>query len=70
MGQKDVGTIEPGMLADVVLLNADRLEEIANTRQIAAVVANGRLFDGTALKAMLMDIEENARTWKGTPTGR
>ena len=70
MGQKDVGTIETGMLADVVLLNADPLKDVANTRQIAAVVANGRLFDGAALKAMLADIEENARTWKGTPTGR
>ena len=70
MGQKDVGTIETGMLADVVLLNADPLKDVANTRQIAAVVANGRLFDEAALKVMLADIEENARTWKGTPTGR
>ena len=38
------GTVEPGKLADLVLLDADPLRDIANTRRIAAVVANGRLF--------------------------
>lgn len=38
------GTVAPGKLADLVLLDANPLRNIANTRRIAAVVANGRLF--------------------------
>jgi imidazolonepropionase-like amidohydrolase len=36
------GTIAPGKLADLVLLKADPLRDIRNTRRIVAVVANGR----------------------------
>jgi imidazolonepropionase-like amidohydrolase len=39
------GTIEPGKLADLVLLDANPLADIRNTRRISAVVANGRVFD-------------------------
>ena len=38
------GTVAAGKLADLVLLDANPLADIANTRRIVAVVANGRLF--------------------------
>jgi imidazolonepropionase-like amidohydrolase len=38
-----VGTVEAGKLADLVLLDANPLEEISNTRRIRAVLADGRL---------------------------
>jgi imidazolonepropionase-like amidohydrolase len=41
---KDVGTIEVGKIADLVLLDADPLKNIANTRRINAVVLHGQLF--------------------------
>jgi hypothetical protein len=45
----EMGTIEAGMLADLVLLSADPLEDIRNTRAVEAVVTKGELLDGGAL---------------------
>lgn len=41
--EKDLGTLEPGKLADFVLLNADPLANISNVRQVAAVYKGGLL---------------------------
>ena len=40
----DMGTIEPGKLADMVLLYANPLDDIRNTRKISLVVLRGRIF--------------------------
>ena len=40
-----LGSLEPGKLADVVLLDANPLDDIANTQTIWRVVAGGRVFD-------------------------
>jgi cytosine/adenosine deaminase-related metal-dependent hydrolase len=42
----DVGTVEVGKKASLVVLEADPLADIANTRRVAAVVLNGRLMAG------------------------
>jgi len=47
------GTIAQGKLADLVLLDANPLVDIRNTRRIAAVVANGRLFAGAQRERLL-----------------
>jgi imidazolonepropionase-like amidohydrolase len=44
-----LGTIQPGRLADLVLLNADPLADIRNTRRIHRVIASGRIVDRAAL---------------------
>jgi len=49
----EMGRIEPGMRADLVLLSADPLEDISNTRRIDAVVSRGRLLDRDALSALV-----------------
>ena len=41
--QNEMGTIDVGMRADLVLLNANPLDNISNTREIAAVVTKGQL---------------------------
>ncbi len=50
-----LGSIEPGKRADLVLLDANPLEDIRNTTKIAAVVAAGRLYDRAALQKLLAD---------------
>ncbi|MDA2930384.1 DPP IV N-terminal domain-containing protein [Acidobacteria bacterium AH-259-O06] len=45
----DLGTIEEGKIADIVLLDADPLEEITNTLRIATVIHDGKVVDREAL---------------------
>jgi len=48
-----VGTVERGKVADLVLLEANPLEDIRNTRRIAAVVLRGTLYDSSGLDQIL-----------------
>ncbi len=51
--EQELGTVTPGKLADLLLLEANPLEKIEHTRRIAAVMVNGRYFSRSDLDAML-----------------
>jgi imidazolonepropionase-like amidohydrolase len=59
--EKTLGTIEKGKFADLVLLDADPLEDIKNTTRIAAVVANGKYLPKSELEKLLAQVEAFAK---------
>ena len=44
---KDIGSLENGKLADMIVLDADPLADIKNTQTIRYVMVNGRIFDAS-----------------------
>jgi imidazolonepropionase-like amidohydrolase len=58
---RDMGTVEKGKLADLVLLDANPLDNISNTQKISAVVLGGRYFSRADLDGILKEVEAAAR---------
>jgi imidazolonepropionase-like amidohydrolase len=56
----DFGTVEKGKVADLVLLNANPLDDIRNTQKIEAVIVNGRYISRANLDSMLSAVETYA----------
>jgi hypothetical protein len=56
LGMTDsLGSVEPGKLADLVLLDANPLDDIRNTQKIRAVIANGLLYRRADLDQLLAE---------------
>ena len=67
--ENELGTVEQGKLADLVLLEANPLADIANTRNIAAVVVGGRLYPKPSLAEILHQMGTLASQARQTPHG-
>jgi len=46
---KDIGSLEPGKLADLVVLDANPLDDVQNTRTVHYTIVNGRIFDSESM---------------------
>jgi Amidohydrolase family len=56
----DFGVVANGKAADIVLLDANPLDDIHNTQKIRAVIVQGKYLDRAALDAMLARVKDSA----------
>jgi imidazolonepropionase-like amidohydrolase len=66
-----IGTLEPGKRADIVILEGDPLDDLNNIRKIAMVIKDGRIVDRDALprRPVLTAPRESPAPTPETPSG-
>lgn len=60
---KQVGTVEAGKIADLLVVDADPLQDIANLRKIRAIVKDGHLVDRDALPTIRVLADDPEARW-------
>ncbi len=60
---QDLGSLEPGKLADLLVLNKDPLADIHNSSSIRYVMKNGELFEGDTLNRVWPDAKPLPPLW-------
>jgi imidazolonepropionase-like amidohydrolase/Tol biopolymer transport system component len=65
----DIGSIEAGKLADMVILSANPLEDIRNSDKIESVMQNGRLYDAATMHEVVTGKHKRAPYYWETDPG-
>ena len=60
---KDVGSLEAGKLADLVILDADPTHDIRNTEKIHRVMLGGHLYDPLTMNEVATGDRKRAPYW-------
>ncbi len=68
---RDIGSLEPGKLADLVVLDADPTSDIRNTEKVHQVMLGGRLYDAATLNEVATGtFKRQPYWWEGANGGR
>jgi hypothetical protein len=60
---KEIGSLKTGKLADLIVLNANPLDDIRNSEKIKYTMVNGHLYDSETMNEIGNIVKPRARFW-------
>ena len=58
---REIGSLEPGKLADLIVLDQDPMEDIRNSELVKYTMANGNLYDAETMNVVGKESKERSK---------